>query len=113
MFDKYDFPDAPHLKLWDIPGTGTVMHSGRTYFVDKFLYAYDCLVITTSTRCSSVDLHLANVAAMYGIPTAIVRNKVEGDYKNHCKEPRLAGASDADIMADFRKTIWTDFTSKS
>ncbi len=43
---QYQHPTIPKLCLWDIPGAGTMQHPIQTYFDDKGLLAFDCLVLT-------------------------------------------------------------------
>ena len=105
--DRYDNPNAEHLKIWDIPGCGTVTHNTKTYFLDKCLYVYDCLIVVTATRCFDVDLHLIAVADMYGIPTVVVRNKIDDAYDAHARTMR--GKSEVEVVADLRPNIEADF----
>ena len=64
-YTKYPHPAFKHLQLWDFPGAGPLKHGCKTYFMDKALYAFDCLVIMTCTRLFHIDLHLVNMAVMH------------------------------------------------
>lgn len=46
----YPFPNLDHLVLWDCPGAGTQRHPLKTYFLDKFLFAFDWLVFVYAKR---------------------------------------------------------------
>ncbi len=41
----YPHPSLSHFVLWDIPGAGTASHPIATYFDDKCLLAFDCLLV--------------------------------------------------------------------
>ena len=108
---KYHYPGAAHLKLWDGPGTGTVKHNARNYILDNYLYCYDCLVVVTSSRCTDVDMHLVNVATMYNIPVAVVRNKVDDALERHRADEGQEGDAKDDIET-IRSIIEKDFSSE-
>ena len=42
---KFIHPALSHFVLWDIPGAGTASHPIATYFDDKCLLAFDCLLV--------------------------------------------------------------------
>ncbi|KAI8074135.1 interferon-inducible GTPase-domain-containing protein [Gongronella butleri] len=46
----YRHPDLRSMVIWDMPGAGTMNHPVSTYFEDKFLCAFDSLVIVTAER---------------------------------------------------------------
>lgn len=46
----YRHPDLRSVILWDMPGAGTMQHPADTYFEDKFLCAFDSLVVVTAER---------------------------------------------------------------
>lgn len=46
----YRHPDLRTMIIWDMPGAGTMNHPADTYFEDKFLFAFDTLVIVTAER---------------------------------------------------------------
>jgi hypothetical protein len=39
--------------IWDMPGAGTRSHPAKSYYEDKFLQAFDALVIVIGDRYGS------------------------------------------------------------
>ncbi|CAF1632571.1 unnamed protein product [Adineta ricciae] len=93
---RYSYPnnEAPYLRLWDIPGGGTAKHPAETYFADKLLYAFDCLIILYAGRFTKLDLDICKQAYIYKIPVLLVRSK-------------------ADIDVDIQKTMKVDELDRS
>jgi hypothetical protein len=42
---QYVSPIRSNLAIWDLPGAGTESHPISTYFDEKGLLAFDCIVI--------------------------------------------------------------------
>ncbi|CAF3265109.1 unnamed protein product, partial [Rotaria sp. Silwood2] len=42
---RFPTPEFQYVCLWDLPGSGAPQHPAETYFKDKCLYAFDCLLI--------------------------------------------------------------------
>ena len=74
---RYTFPEAKfsHIKLWDLPGGGTVTHKAHDYFHEKTLYAFDCLLMLTAERFTTLDNDIASMARKFNTPIAMVVNK--------------------------------------
>jgi GTPase Era involved in 16S rRNA processing len=85
--------------LWDMPGSGTENHPLGSYFKDKVLYAFDCLLITAdSKRLGEEQIKLINEAQKYNTPVVLiivmldeaVKNEVEAQFEqNQDYEPTL------------------------
>ncbi|ORX62765.1 P-loop containing nucleoside triphosphate hydrolase protein [Hesseltinella vesiculosa] len=73
----YRHPDLRSMVIWDMPGAGTMNHPASTYFEDKFLCAFDSLVIVTAERLMSIDVKIAQQAQQFNIPVLVVRNKAD------------------------------------
>ncbi|ORZ06722.1 interferon-inducible GTPase-domain-containing protein [Absidia repens] len=73
----YRHPDLRSMVLWDMPGANTMNHPGGTYFEDKFLCAFDSLIIVTAERLMETDIQIAKQAQLCQIPILIVRNKAD------------------------------------
>ncbi|KAI7866037.1 interferon-inducible GTPase-domain-containing protein [Spinellus fusiger] len=73
----YRHPDLRTMVLWDMPATSTMNHPTDTYFEDKFLCAFDSIVIVTSERFQQVDILLAKKAKEWKVPVLFVRNKAD------------------------------------
>ena len=76
---SYSDTCRPQVKLWDMPGAGTVAHSARKYFDEKALYAFDALIVVVS-RMTAVDACIIDTAVrVYGLPVAVLRTKADQD----------------------------------
>jgi predicted GTPase len=71
----FQHPTLPRLVLWDMPGAGTINNPAQTYFLDKRLYVFDCLIIVTGARVLQVDVEVAKQAQKFNLPVIFVRNK--------------------------------------
>jgi GTPase Era involved in 16S rRNA processing len=82
-----------------MPGSGTVNHPLGSYFKDKVLYAFDCLLITAdSKRLGEEQIKLMNEAQKYNTPVVLiitmleqaVKDEVEAQFEqNQDYEPTL------------------------
>lgn len=85
---KYSYPEnkLPYLTIWDLPGGGTQRHPAESYFEDKVLYAFDCLLLLKSGRFTQLDIQIYKLATMkYKIPIAIVMTKADNDIKSRAR----------------------------
>lgn len=72
------FPPSFHRSLlWDLPGIGTLRHPAKTYYADKFLAAFDVVIIVFSQTVSETVLDLAGLAHTNGQAFFLVRTKVD------------------------------------
>ncbi|RUP51954.1 interferon-inducible GTPase-domain-containing protein [Jimgerdemannia flammicorona] len=84
----YCHPNLKTVVLWDLPGGGTVRNPGETYFKDKMLFAFDALIVVTSTRFMQIDIDIARQAAEAGVPVFFVRNKADQDIQSKQRKNR-------------------------
>ncbi|KAE9547563.1 hypothetical protein FO519_009225 [Halicephalobus sp. NKZ332] len=77
----YPHPKIEHLVLYDLPGAGTRRHRAETYFCDKRLYVFDCLLVVMAVRAFEDDLILAKFAQEKGTPVIFIRNKAKNDFE--------------------------------
>ncbi|CAF1562946.1 unnamed protein product, partial [Didymodactylos carnosus] len=77
--------ELPYLSLWDLPGGGTQKHPAETYFEDKTLYAFDCLLLLKAGRFTSLDVQIFKKAVEYKMPIAVVMTKADQDINNRTK----------------------------
>jgi len=85
---RYIWPnnEYPHLALWDLPGGNTKNNRTSTYFQDKVLYAFDCLLLLTTARFTELDFDIIQQACNYGTPIVLVLTKVDQEVKNELEE---------------------------
>ncbi len=72
---RFIHPNNPFFHIWDIPGVGTATHPVATYFDDKCLLGFDCLLVVYDQAVTENDLYIAREAVNAGIPVLVVRNK--------------------------------------
>jgi hypothetical protein len=84
---RYRFPRGqfPHVAIWDLSGGGTQAHPAETYFEDKLLYAFDCLLLLSANRFSELEVSIARRAQKFRTPVVLVITK--GD-RNFADEQR-------------------------
>ena len=58
----YPHPAAPFVVLWDLPGGDTKSHPAETYFEDRCLHRFDCLVVLYPGRFTGVCGHIVKKA---------------------------------------------------
>ncbi|KAI9002890.1 interferon-inducible GTPase-domain-containing protein [Hyaloraphidium curvatum] len=75
----YSHPTLPWLKIWGIPGAGTVNHPAATYFADKKLYAFDAIFLVSANRLMEVANDVATGAAEFNRTVGIVWTKADID----------------------------------
>ena len=72
---SYKFPPS-RLELQ--PGSGTVDHPLESYFKDKVLYAFDCLLITSECiHFGEEQIKVMNEAQKYNTPVVLLITKLE------------------------------------
>uniref|UniRef100_A0AC34QF89 IRG-type G domain-containing protein n=1 Tax=Panagrolaimus sp. JU765 TaxID=591449 RepID=A0AC34QF89_9BILA len=85
---RYPHPQLKHLVLYDLPGGGTTSNPFHTYFCDKRLYVFDCLLLVMSQRILETDLAIAKLALEMGTPVVFIRNKAEESLKTIKRDPK-------------------------
>uniref|UniRef100_A0AC34QLY9 IRG-type G domain-containing protein n=1 Tax=Panagrolaimus sp. JU765 TaxID=591449 RepID=A0AC34QLY9_9BILA len=85
---RYPHPELKHLVLYDLPGGGTTSNPFHTYFCDKRLYVFDCLLLVMSQRTLETDLAIAKLALEMGTPVVFIRNKAEESLKTIRRDPK-------------------------
>ncbi|KAG2175392.1 hypothetical protein INT43_001039 [Umbelopsis isabellina] len=73
----YRHPVLPTLMIWDMPGAGTRRHPAKSYYEDKYLEAFDALLIVTGDRLMATDIHIARAAQAAGQSFFVARNKMD------------------------------------
>ncbi|KAI8578281.1 hypothetical protein K450DRAFT_301283 [Umbelopsis ramanniana AG] len=88
----YRHPVLPTLMIWDMPGAGTKSHPAKSYYEDKYLQAFDALVIVTGDRLMATDVHIARAAHAHGQPYYIVRNKMDVAIQSRLRRQSVKGS---------------------
>ena len=54
----YPHPAAPYVVFWDMPGGDTDAFPAATYFEDRCLHRFDCLIVLYPGRFTGVCSHI-------------------------------------------------------
>jgi len=73
------YPNSEYVRIWDTPGFGTPAHPDATYYEDQSLYAFDTLILVSTSRFLATDVLIAKKAKENNIPVFFVRNKVKAE----------------------------------
>uniref|UniRef100_A0A914Z0L8 IRG-type G domain-containing protein n=1 Tax=Panagrolaimus superbus TaxID=310955 RepID=A0A914Z0L8_9BILA len=75
----YTFPDPQfkHVMIYDIPGAGTLTHDANSYYQDKCLCAFDCLIICAQDTLGREEIDFAIQSLRYNQPIAFVRSRCD------------------------------------
>ena len=76
-----------HILLCGIyQGGSTNNNRTATYFQDKALYAFDCLLLLSTARFTELDFDIVQQAGNCGTPIVLVLTKVDQEVKNELEE---------------------------
>eukprot|EP00931_Biecheleriopsis_adriatica_P074018 TRINITY_DN48204_c0_g1_i1.p1 TRINITY_DN48204_c0_g1~~TRINITY_DN48204_c0_g1_i1.p1 ORF type:complete len:474 (-),score=104.89 TRINITY_DN48204_c0_g1_i1:82-1503(-) len=79
----YPFPNQPGVRLWDLPGAGTVSVPAETYLQDMGLRYFDQVLVVTAGRFTEMEGTLRSELQRYDVPYCMVRSKVDQDIVNN------------------------------
>lgn len=79
----YMFPGHPGIRLWDLPGAGTVMFRRETYIKDMGLRYFDFCLLVTAHRFTQTEDEVIEELREHGVPVFLVRTKVDIDVWNN------------------------------
>ncbi|PCH37670.1 hypothetical protein WOLCODRAFT_95611 [Wolfiporia cocos MD-104 SS10] len=92
-------PDTP-IAWYDIPGAGTLNIPGEDYFVAQGLFAFDAIIVLYDDRFTEVDVAILENAALFTIPTYIVRSKSKFHIDNTARDdPDESDEEEGDLSA--------------
>ncbi|CAJ1360855.1 unnamed protein product, partial [Effrenium voratum] len=101
----YPYPNQSKVRLWDLPGAGTVSVPAETYLQDMGLRYFDHVVVVTAGRFTEMEVSLRAELEQYAVPYCMVRTKVDQDVVNN-KEDNFAEKHETlkQIRDDLEKT---------
>ena len=73
----YQYLGLPRVKLYDAPGNGTRSHPAATYFMDKKLYAFDCIFLMYDGSFLDSCQQILEHAHAWAKPVAFLRSKAD------------------------------------
>ena len=86
---RYPYPTQPSVRLWDLPGAGTVAVPAETYLQDMGLRYFDRVVVVSAQRFTETEVALRGELERHGVPYCLVRSKATG--RRGAPGPSLAG----------------------
>ncbi|KFO32018.1 Interferon-inducible GTPase 1 [Fukomys damarensis] len=107
----YCHPAFPNVRVWDLPGIGTINFQPKDYLKQVQFVEYDFFIIVSSTRFKQNDIDLANVITIMKKNFYFVRTKVDSDLRNEkkCKpstfnEETVLQTIQNNCLANFKKS---------
>nr|XP_048275008.1 interferon-inducible GTPase 1-like [Myodes glareolus] len=86
---SYKHPKIKNLKIWDLPGVGTLKFPPKDYLKKVEFQKYDFFIIASATRFTKHEIDLAKVITLMEKNYYFVRTKVDFDIDNEKKyKPR-------------------------
>uniref|UniRef100_A0AC34F8F3 IRG-type G domain-containing protein n=1 Tax=Panagrolaimus sp. ES5 TaxID=591445 RepID=A0AC34F8F3_9BILA len=71
-----------YVRLYDIPGCGTITHKTDGYYIDNGLAAFDVLVILVQDTIGTDEIELAKFSKEHNQPVMFVRSKMDLNFRN-------------------------------
>eukprot|EP00026_Physarum_polycephalum_P011757 Phypoly_transcript_12000.p1 GENE.Phypoly_transcript_12000~~Phypoly_transcript_12000.p1 ORF type:complete len:249 (+),score=34.31 Phypoly_transcript_12000:156-902(+) len=109
-------PRSPHVKVWDLPGVGTLSQPASTYFNNHSLHSYDTLILVCASRFTENDIMIATKARSYNIPVFFVRNKVLSDVRASASMRKFVNKPEEAIIdtvsTDLKRELGNSVNSK-
>ena len=66
-----------YVRLWDVPGCGTINCPMEDYFMKRSLYVFDGLIVASAGILGEYELNLIDAAGACGRPVIVVLTKSE------------------------------------
>ncbi|KAM9253136.1 LOW QUALITY PROTEIN: interferon-gamma-inducible GTPase 10-like [Dugong dugon] len=85
---SYEHPRFPNVKLWDLPGIGTINFQPQYYLQRVKFVEYDFFIIVSATRFKDNEAQLAKAIKYMNKNFYFVRTKVDIDLQNEQRSKR-------------------------
>jgi len=93
-----DWP-AQLVRLWDLPGAGTLDWPSETYIMDSGLRYFDGLLFVISDACLESELAMLRQLRHFQVPHYVVRSKIDQDVINNAEDNSV---EPAETLAEVR-----------
>ena len=102
----YSHPCFPNdIKMWDVPGAGTLEYPTATYFKDMMLYAFCGVVLIYDKRLPEWFKPVAEELGQYRVPFVVVRTKADIDIKSKMRRGLTQAQAVDDLRLSFKKEL--------
>lgn len=96
----YVFPTEQRIRLWDLPGAGTVDFPLATYMDMMGLRYFDYVLLVTSGRFTSTELSLSSNLESHRVPYVMIRTKTDFDVRNNQEDNRIDEATTISVIRE-------------
>jgi ribosome biogenesis GTPase A len=105
LIEPYTFKehDLRHVKIYDVPGAGTLTHNAESYYQDKCLCAFDCLIIVTQDALAKDEIDFALQSIKFNQPIAFVRSRFDIAMDNQVKSRKISEINQHTIKNEVAK----------
>lgn len=83
---SYHFRNEPRVRLWDLPGAGTVSFPRDAYVATMGLRYFDSVLVVSAGRFMETEVLLARELRDHKVPYFMVRTKLDQDVENNRKD---------------------------
>ncbi|RXN10219.1 interferon-inducible GTPase 1-like protein [Labeo rohita] len=78
---KYQHPNLPHIRLWDLPGMGTPSFTSKSYVKTVNFDLYDMFMLVISERVRENNVLLIDEIEQRKKPFYLIRTKIDNDVR--------------------------------
>ncbi|XP_072534900.1 uncharacterized protein irgq1 isoform X2 [Salminus brasiliensis] len=96
----YEYPNNPHVRLWDLPGMGTPSFLSNRYVETMNFNLYDMFIVVISERFRENNLLLIEEIQKHKKPFYVVRTKVDNDIVSQRKKHNFSETAALSLMRD-------------
>lgn len=94
----YQYPNLPHVKLWDLPGMGTPTFTSKNYVKTMNFDLYDMFMVVISERVRENNMILIDEIGQRKKPFYFIRTKVDNDMMSQRKKRKFSEKHALDQM---------------
>lgn len=96
----YPYPHHPNLRLYDLPGMGTLAFTAKSYVEKMNFDVYDMFIIVISERVRENNTQLIDEIQKRQKEIFFVRTKVDNDLRSQSKKRNFTEAGALDLMRE-------------
>uniref|UniRef100_A0A914QHJ7 IRG-type G domain-containing protein n=1 Tax=Panagrolaimus davidi TaxID=227884 RepID=A0A914QHJ7_9BILA len=102
---QYGFPNPllKDVRIYDIPGAGTLTHDANNYYQDKRICAFDTVIICIQESVCREEIDFAIQCIKYNQPIVFVRSRCDTVMDNLKKQKRITQVDQAAVDNQIQK----------